>query len=280
MRLMISGVMLAATFFSPVALAAETPKNSQPANWMNQYRHELQSAWPKADATMQGLVKFVVGNEIWQPGRQFENGSNWLALACVPRGCVLEPAMLKVKKKSWQGHYDDKPTSGQHLSFRSDQASAARVVAWFQTTKAPAWLKTGTVATYYSGSGPLKRPSSKGTLEALIDLPGNDTATLVPMLWKTEEGASFHLQLRVQGKRQLLLGELGACSHEIDRKYLQWAGDLDGDGKADYLISFIDADGPVHLYLSSAAKAGQLVGLAGIYSSPPFGGECDGSGWL
>jgi hypothetical protein len=32
----------------------------------------------------------------------------------------------------------------------------------------------------------------------------------------------------------------------------------------------------VHLLLSGAAKREQLVGLASVFNSPPFGGECDG----
>jgi hypothetical protein len=37
-----------------------------------------------------------------------------------------------------------------------------------------------------------------------------------------------------------------------------------------------DAPPQVHLYLSGAARHDQLVGLAGTFNSPPFGGECDG----
>ena len=85
------------------------------------------------------------------------------------------------------------------------------------------------------------------------------------------------LQLRSQNKRQLLPGDLGTCSGLFHpRNYLLWAGDLDRDGEPDYLISYVDADGPVHLFLSSAARPHQLVGLGGIYDSPPHGGECDG----
>jgi len=77
----------------------------------------------------------------------------------------------------------------------------------------------------------------------------------------------------------MLYGRLGTRSGVFQpRQYLLWSGDLDRDGKPDFLISFIDADGPVHLYLSSIAKHGNLIRLAGIFDSPPFGGRCDGLG--
>ena len=83
-------------------------------------------------------------------------------------------------------------------------------------------------------------------------------------------------QLRSQD-RELLPGDFGTCSGLFHpQNYLLWAGDLDRDRKPDYLISYVDADGPVHLFLSTAAESDQLVGLGGVFDSPPFGGECDG----
>ena len=59
-----------------------------------------------------------------------------------------------------------------------------------------------------------------------------------------------------------------------------WAGDFDGDGKVDYLINFADEVGEAKLYLARAAAAKELAGVAGVYLPPPFGGECDGEGWV
>ena len=93
------------------------------------------------------------------------------------------------------------------------------------------------------------------------------------------DGGRFLLQLRAQGKRQLL-DELGLCSHTVSTDYLVWAGDLDGDGRPDYLINFADEVGEARLYLAHNATAQELAGVAAVYVPPPFGGECDGEGWV
>ncbi len=87
------------------------------------------------------------------------------------------------------------------------------------------------------------------------------------------------MELRTPDRRQLLPDQLGSCSSTVDNSYLLWAGDFDGDGRLDLLISFVD-DGPVDLFLSSAASGTQIVGLAGRFLPPPDPGECDTTGWL
>jgi hypothetical protein len=56
--------------------------------------------------------------------------------------------------------------------------------------------------------------------------------------------------------------------------YLLWAGDLDGDGKPDLILNHGEPGIQVALYLSSLAKDGELVGLAGRfqYSDPSSAG--------
>jgi hypothetical protein len=233
-------------------------------------------------------VDFVFDNNIWLPGEGYINGSKWLALNCTAEKCTFEPATLRVKKELWQGHYDEHPTKGQKLTFKKDAASSGKVIAWFALPARKAWVMEGDVPTYYSTEQPLNRPNTQGTYEALITLPNGGESTLVPMAFNAKKffglnenapSDAVFLQLRSESKRQLLLSTIGDCDGYITDRYLQWVGDLDRDGKADYLISFIDADGPVHLYLSSYAAKGQLVGLAAVHDSPPYGGECDGGGW-
>lgn len=228
---------------------------------------------------MANSVRFVVGNDQWQPGRRYKSSADWLALNCMPSGCSLEPARLTVKAESWQGHYDDKPTRGQKLNLRKLKPGPGSVIAWFQLDARHPWLKPGAVTTYASSAGRSKRPPSEGTLEVAIDLPDGKSATLVPLFDRKNQ--VFQLQLR-EPKRRQMLGQLAHCSREVANDFFLWAGDLDGDGRADYLISFIDDEGQVLLYLGGAADQGeyQIAGIAGAYNSPPYGGECDGEGWL
>ena len=233
-------------------------------------------------------VRLVVGNDFWLPGEHYEDGDDWLALVCSASGCALEPALLAVAPDTWQGHYDDEPTSGQRLRFGMAAPDNGDVVGWFQVSPAFAWLKQGDVATYHSPKNTAGFLPERGALEAAIPLPGNETARLVPLLitsdqlnqWQSKRNyrwPSAVLQLRADRQRQLLPGEFGSCSGLFHpRNYLLWAGDIDRDDEPDYLVSYVDAEGPVHLFLSSAANEGQLVGLGGIFHSSPFGGECDG----
>lgn len=276
-------VVLLSLNISPLHANEPVEKNS-PANHIAQ---ELQEAYSQRLSTG---VRFVVGNDLWQPQRRFKAGRDWLALLCGTNGCSLEPAILKTKQELWQGHYDDKPTSGQHLNFKTEAGTSANVVAWFSTVPQRSWLKPGPVTTYYSPRRAYRQQKGRGTLEAIVDLPNGESTHLVPLLatkaflkrLQPEQGNDWPiavLQLRQQHKRQLLQGMLGTCSGTFHpRDYLLWVGDLDRDAKPDYLISFVDADGPVHLYLSSVAKPNRLVGLGGAYDSSPFGGECDGPG--
>jgi hypothetical protein len=286
MRMTIFAMLLSGCLASLACFAAENPQVVPTPAKLAQQVNEAREYWK---LKIRNSVQFVAGNDLWQPGKQYKSGSDWLALVCDGKHCTLVPAALDAKEESWQGHYDDQPTAGQHLLFRQATDALGKPVAWFLTTGAPPWLKPGPVSSYYAGGRYNQLPDKKGTMEFLIEMPDGRKATLVPMLVpkslleklaKKEEGRIYYgtllLQLRTLEKRQLLPGAFGMCSGEVTPDYLLWAGDLDGDGKPDFLVSYIDADGPVHLFLSSAATREQLVGLAGVFNSPPFGGECDG----
>lgn len=228
----------------------------------------LEAATPVGDGVM-----LVVGNDVWQPGEQYRSESDWLALTCIAETCSFEPAKLAVRRESWQGHYDETPTAGQKLNFSRATRSNGKVIAWFRVDAKHPWLAPGSVTTHASRVARLKQPPSEGTFEVAVSLPDGGHVTFVPLF--DLSAGTFHLQLRAQGQRQLL-GELGDCSHVITTDYFLWAGDLDRDAKPDYLISFVDADGQVILYLSSMATSEEPVGIGGVYDAPPFGGECDG----
>jgi hypothetical protein len=282
------GAALAAIvlYVSSIALAQADQR------WFDIFANELREAG-EMSGNMDG-VQFVVGNNIWQPGREFKSGNAWLGLACSPTACTFQPAVLSARPKARKEQGEDKPAAGQQLVFKLVTPSRVKVVAWFSTVPgSPAWVKPGPVATWYAGSGRPK-PTGKGSFEAKVEAPGGESAIFVPMalsaarvpeLAKHWEGAAngpaYFLQLRWGGKRQLLPGQLGVCSKAVssDADYLLWSGDLDGDGKPDYLISFADGGGQEHLYLSGTARPNQIVGLAGAHRAPPNDTECDGEGW-
>ncbi|MGH8168936.1 MAG: hypothetical protein ACRETJ_00170 [Steroidobacteraceae bacterium] len=236
------------------------------------------------------VVTFATGNDFWQPKHAFDSGPDWLALTCTGHDCKLEPASLVVKPQFQTGQYDDRPTYGEHLKFTAAHVSGRTVVAWLRTDRAPAWLKPRAVPTYFGPGYPLETDPKVGTLSAKIHLPDGTAALLVPAeitsallakagIANTNLDSNYVLQLRASDKRQLL-GAFGMCglgsSFPSPREYLLWTGDLDGDGKPDYLIDFsVDADGSTELYLSGSARPGELVGLAAVYEPPPDEGECD-----
>ncbi len=222
-------------------------------------------------------IQFVVNNNVWQPGGDYKSGADWLALTCTPSACRLEPAALTVKPESWRGPADLQATQGQKLKFSKPGSASGQVMAWLLADAGKPWLAPGTVTTYASAAAPLKRPDSAGTLEVAVDLPNGRQAAFVPLV--DESARIFILQLRAEGRRQSL-GQLASCSHVVSTRYFLWAGDMDQDGKPDYLVSYVDDAGAVILYLSSLAAADELVGVGGLYTVPPQGGKCDDGGWF
>jgi hypothetical protein len=223
----------------------------------------------------------------WHPGEEYSSGSDWLALACAAESCAFEPATLTVEDEGYAGPYDDpnQPAPGQRLHFMMPKTAKAHSIAWFQAGQAAyPWIKPGPVTTYYAPGGTLKRPASPGSMEALIQLPNGQSLTFVPMIKNPippiaeDSSEPFYLQVRINGKRQLLPGVFGPCTGRVDPKgYIAWVGDLDGDGKPDFLIDWVTSanqGGGIQLYLSSLAKPGELVGLAGGYETPSSGSEC------
>jgi hypothetical protein len=255
-------------------------KNTETRDTENEVTEEtvMQSETPSV------AVTFVYGNDVWQPGWAINDSHNWLALACSKRGCNLEPASLKVAAASGRVRHDNYATSGQKLSFKLRGKSEAKPSLWFKADAKLPWLRIGRVPTYYSAEFSLPKQNNTDTFEINIKNASGDQESLVPVLIAPadrpaaairDERQDAYLQLRARDKRQLIDEPIAACSQQLSREYLQWAGDLDGDGKTDYVLNFLDgAAGSIKLYLSSGAANDALVGLAGEGLSAPLDGEC------
>jgi hypothetical protein len=121
------------------------------------------------------------------------------------------------------------------------------------------WLRPGPVVSWGSIVGGLRRASGSGTLELEAGPVGDAVARFVPLLDVQHQRCL--LQLRLKDKRQTL-GELDDCQHSPNTGYLLWAGDLDGDGLPDYLVTYVHDRSSAVLYLSSLAARDGLVGVA------------------
>ncbi len=255
------------------------------------YKHQqkMQQLRLNQQENQSKFVELFWKNKDWQAGSNYVASSDWLALLCEGDNCFLQPSTLNVSEKSWQGRYDDEETAGQQLDFSLQntslqKTSTTKMIAQFKLNEHYPWLKAGSLDTYYSSSNNYQ--NKEYTFEIDVNLPQSKTARLVPLALSGNirsdninekiryyEG-SYYLQLRAEGQRQLFLSLLGTCSEMLSNKYLQWSGDLDKDGQADYLISFVDHYGSVHLYLSSFAQEDEIVGIAGIYNTSSDEGDC------
>jgi len=244
--------------------------------------HALTAAASNGIPPEDSPIEFLLGGDQWQPGQYYRTGSDWLALVCEQSKCRFEPARLAVRKEKWQGPGDAQPVSGQKLAFSRQKPGTGRVLAWFRRSKEVGWLRAKEVTTYE-----IKRPSTIGTLEMAVDLPDGRQATLVPLVYQSPEDkhwgreySQIYMQLRVPGQRQML-NSLARCPKNVTRDYLLWAGDIDDDGKPDYLIKFADGEGRAMLYLGGLADydtvtgSEEIAGAAAAYEPPPYSRECD-----
>lgn len=219
------------------------------------------------------------------PGREYRAGSGWWALAC-PARCELYPLNLAMTPKL-HPTYDGDPVAGQMLRF-SPVPPVANVLLAFKPFHLSSELKLrpGPLPTYYPGNLPhLRRPNSPGTMEGEIGLPQGRTARLVPTLLlpptdskkegKDEAAAdgALQLELHMGGRQQTL----GAFNFGIEgtmalkpSDYVIWVGDLDGDGKPDFLLNFDFHGTDIALFLSSLAKDDEIVGEAGRFRYFPI----------
>jgi hypothetical protein len=232
----------------------------------------------------------------WQlPARHFSASKDWLALVCKKNNCTLQGARLRVNETKVP-QYDGDPVLGQELVYlplHGGTFDGAVIAALKSNSAKPKWFKPGVVKSYYAGDGQIKRPKSAGTMEALIDSGKAATnAILMPVLWlptaqstkqkildiggisDAVENGIVRLQLR-SGSRRQFLGDFGfdieGARAIAPEEYLNWAGDLDGDGQLDLLIEYSMGQGTSRvLYLSSQAGVDEITGQAASFNYFPI----------
>ncbi|RBH55815.1 MULTISPECIES: hypothetical protein [Pseudomonas] len=227
------------------------------------------------DGTFSGKLVMVVGNDV-TTSDPVVAGSDWLSFQCDGSGCSLLPAQVSVSDVP--NNRDSMEMVLQRLHFSNTGSDSPPVVeAWFRRDKAHAWLKPGPVLTFASVEGPVAAVVNLST-ESFETVAAGRTITLMPLLDRDRK--RIRLQLREPGVRQML-DDVSECLASPP-SYLRWAGDLDGDGRPDYLIDYPRGADKTHavLYLSSLAGPQQLVGSAAVFDSAVDFTGCDGSNFF
>lgn len=216
----------------------------------------------------------------WElPGLHYRDGARWSALVCDRDACALRAVTLRARRIT-KHPYDGEPVAGQRLEWQGlSLAVHERLLLVARDATSASWLAPRQVETAYRGRQRLARPAGSGTLEARIAWQA-DFVALVPRRVRStpagtdgESGDTLDLQLRSGTTRQVL----GTFAFDIEgprpvppEHYLLWAGDLDGDGRLDLLVSFGVGTHDVALFLSTRAGPGQAVGEAGRFTYFPI----------
>ena len=239
------------------------------------------------------------------PGRHFVSGDGWWTIACGDIGCNLFETSLQVEDRP-HPEYDGPDSPGQMLTwtplpfgldtdrqpadptttheYRLRQADDGTLLALFKPkpgrtsiTLAERHLETWWYAAKQVESlrhpyaHAVKPPTEQTFLlgesgELKISLR-NEAADGSLRLWAEHDGRSQDL-----GVIELHLTE--AASVSIN-DLVQWIGDLDGDSKPDLLMNHTYYYWDTKLWLSGAAKEGELVSeVARFFFSPPDSPGC------
>ena len=195
-----------------------------------------------------------------RPVLGYKDGETWRALVCAQE-CRLEWVKIRTHATTVQP-YDGEPIAGETMTL--DHRPDGTLIALFRDLPGKPQAKPPT--TLHAGMQQYPAARSPGSME--IDIPRNGEPPLrvTPRLPRDDPGA---LNIWLEGGPQLQLlgavpldGIVGFAGQARGPRLLQWAGDLDGDGKVDFVMSFSSRMGEQQsatLFLSSAARAGEIV---------------------
>ncbi|MBM4267876.1 MAG: hypothetical protein FJ144_14900 [Deltaproteobacteria bacterium] len=180
-------------------------------------------------------------------------GGKWQALCPTPTGVELLTTQVEIRAVPHPlEHEKEKPTGGR--SVEADRCKDAVVLL-----RLPG-LTDGPVPT--SAMGPLSIPEHHSTILRL------GSSTYMQLGAEHERTEDPLLVIAAIGDGQQQLAKLDGCCNDT-WPGIVWAGDLDRDGKIDLLLnlSIHYAAGNLVLFLSSAAKPGELLGEVARFES-------------
>jgi len=201
------------------------------------------------------------------PDQGFDSEWEWMALVCREK-CELEPTQLLMTGVQVQPH-DGEALPGQVYTLESKLDAPPLVLL----RGLPTGVRSRPRTYLHAALGKYPPSTTQGTLEIDIPVPG-EPARIVPRYVRRENNAPLlNVYLETKTQRQLLGGMAvdgigGPSAMARGPQLLRWAGDLDGDDKLDLIVTITSRYGEeatVTLFLSSLAKPGDLVGMAGHF---------------
>ena len=186
-------------------------------------------------------------------------GSGWRGLVCNLNSCELRPVDLHMPKPDgrdtqqiirWHRPATYKPVRGEYtIALLAGVGPADR-------TPVPTWYTLRTQRTVAD--------AVNGSMGVSITPPSGETLRVLPRWSPSARRLTLYAE---QLGKQTALGHipLQALEHGIKpRDILIWAGDIDTDGRPDFITRVAGDAGTqgLHLWLSSKAQNGALVGLA------------------
>lgn len=192
----------------------------------------------------------------YAPG-SLPQGGDWLALHCGPASCELRPASLQLSRKTVL-HLDEFRVPLEIPRVKGSPLALLHGLA----------LSPGPVTRWHGGERDADRATAQLRRLGRWTVPGD--AQQLALSWvRLPDQGGFRYHLGDSTTRQFLFATAFEGHYGGDTTpRVQWVGDLDGDGRADLLISLPDDNCGFdnRLYLSSAAGPGLLVGLAARFA--------------